>query len=250
MRKLFLSILIYTLVLGAIFGIVVILLGIWNELTTKVLAVTATIFGFSLPGLSCSSLYDKKNYENVASIGMIICFLSCLFLVFNILTEFNYFGENGYYLYRVILISVLLSCSFGHISALLMEKPKNKIILNVRDLTIVLSVFIDVIWIYRILVSNDDWLRLDAVLAILICLGTVVVPIGNKICSKNLDYDEEEPIEDSSDKPIEENTFDLKEEPKVEDKYDKLEKLKSLLDSNVITQEEFDSEKKKILEEE
>ena len=34
---------------------------------------------------------------------------------------------------------------------------------------------------------------------------------------------------------------------KEEDKYDKLEKLKKLLDSNVITQEEFDNEKKKLL---
>jgi hypothetical protein len=35
---------------------------------------------------------------------------------------------------------------------------------------------------------------------------------------------------------------------KKEDKYDNLIKLKSLLDSGIITQEEFDSEKKKILE--
>lgn len=36
--------------------------------------------------------------------------------------------------------------------------------------------------------------------------------------------------------------------PKQEDKYDKLNKLKKLLDDEVITQEEFEKEKKKILE--
>ena len=37
---------------------------------------------------------------------------------------------------------------------------------------------------------------------------------------------------------------------KQDDKYEKIAKLKTLLDDNAITQEEYDSEKKKILEEE
>ena len=43
---------------------------------------------------------------------------------------------------------------------------------------------------------------------------------------------------------------EIKDNTNKEDKYDKIEKLKKLLDSNAITQEEYDLEKKKILEEE
>ena len=282
MRKIFLSTLIYTLVLGAIFGIVVILLGLWNELTLKVLLITGTVFSFSVPGLCCSSLYDKKNYQSIASVGMIVCFVSCIFLIFNILTNFEYFGTNDSYIIKFTLISVLISWSLGHISGLLMEKTNNSTILNIRDLTIVLSVLIDSIWIFRLLGENDDYMKVDAVLAILISLGTIVVPIANKINSKGNSDDTETQAEDINDKKeentepsnrlIEDQVKEVSEEKndhiitsepdnnvlgdiktdKIsdDDKYDKIEKIKKLLDSKAITQEEYDLEKKKILEEE
>ena len=255
MRKVFLSTLIYTLVIGAIFGIIVILLGAWNELTYKVLAITGTIFGFSIPGLLCSSLYDKNSYKNVASTGMIICFISSLVLILNILTDFSFGSIDS--ISKCILILTLLSCSFGHISRLLMENTNNKTILNIRNITIVLSILIDTLWIFRILIENDDHFKLDAILAILISLGTIVVPIANKIVSKNslnnLDANlnqEEKIVLNQEAKPVVEETL-FKENIEVnEDKYDKIQKLKNLLDSNAISQEEYDSEKKKILENE
>ncbi|MCR5483184.1 MAG: hypothetical protein K6E99_02115 [Bacilli bacterium] len=281
MRKIFLSNLIYTLVIGAIFGISVILLGVWNELTWKILAITGTIFGFSIPGVICSSLYDKKKYETVACVGMFTCFIACLFFIFNILTIFETFGDSYEYVIKVSLILVLLSWSLGHISELLLENINDSTILNVRNLTIVLSVGIDALWIFRLLVENDDFMRIDAVLAILIALGTIVVPIANKIVTKNTNNNEEDKVEET---PVEvkvekvepsDRLFEIHEEAKVEvkdiprttnpdnnilgeikdnkssndDKYDKLEKLKKLLDLEAITQEEYDSEKKKILEE-
>ena len=47
MRKIFLSTLIYTLVIGALFGIFVVLSGAWNELTIKVLLITGTVFALN-----------------------------------------------------------------------------------------------------------------------------------------------------------------------------------------------------------
>ena len=277
MRKVFLSTLIYALVLGAIFGIVVILLGVWNDLTLKVLLVTGTIFGYSIPGLLCSSLYDKKDYQTVASVGMVTCFISCIYLVINIITDFRFFGNDEELVVKSILILTLLAWSIGHISGLLMSKTGNKTILNVRDLTIVLSIMIDVLWIFRLLIENDDHMKIDAILAILISLGTIVVPIANKIVSKNTlnvssEENEVEVKEENNEeaKPVVQTQ--VVEQPQEiirntepdnnilgeinnsntnkEDKYDKIEKLKKLLDSNAITQEEYDLEKKKILENE
>ena len=278
MRKIFLSTLIYTLVIGALFGIFVVLSGAWNELTIKVLLITGTVFAFSIPGLCCSSLYEKKEYNTFSSLGMAVCFGTCLYIIFNIITELDLLFNNEFN-YRLCLVLILLSWSAGHVSCLLAIKPNDKTVLNVRDLTILLSGLIDALWILRIMVSNDDWLRLDAVLAILISLGTIVVPIANKITKKETQEVKAEanvaPVENPvvTQEPVEvlqsaiTEVKEVVETPRVvepennvlgsinttevkEDKYDKLEKIKKLLDSGAITQEEYDSEKKKILEEE
>ena len=76
---------------------------------------------------------------------------------------------------------ILLSCSFGHISLLNVIKPKTNNIKSLINITVILSILIDILWIGRVLIENDDHMKLDIILAILIALGTVVAPIMNMI---------------------------------------------------------------------
>ena len=70
---------------------------------------------------------------------------------------------------------------------------------------------------------NISW-KVITVIGILVILGTIITPLLNILNKK-------------------------KEQPKEEDKYKKLEQLKNLLDTNAITQEEYDVEKNKLLNE-
>ena len=275
MRKTILKLLVDTLVIGAVFGIIVIITGAWNEMTAKVLGITGTIFGFSIPGLCCSTLYKKKNLNSFSTFGMFVCFISCLYIVLNILTDFELFDDNFDTQLKIILISILLSCSCGHISLICLIKSNDRLIINLRDATICLSVLIDVLWITRLLIENDDIMQIDAVLAIFISLGTIVVPIMNKIKNTNnsnnstietqdnneivdnpvIVHNQDELAEETVEMPKVQNSVEVENNTigdlnKQDDKYEKIAKLKTLLDDNAITQEEYDSEKKKILEEE
>jgi len=270
MRKIILKLLVGTLVIGAVFGIIVIITGSWNEMTAKVLGITGTIFGFSIPGLCCSTLYEKKNLKSFSIFGMFVCFISCLYILLNILTNFELFYDNLDTQFKLILISILLSCSCGHISLICLIKSNDSLIINLKNATICLSVLIDVLWITRLLIENADIMQIDAVLAILISLGTIVVPIMNKINKSNnsvigtqdnkivdnpvIVHNQDELSEVTVEMPKVQNSVEVESNiigdlNKQDDKYEKIAKLKTLLDDNAITQEEFDSEKKKILEE-
>lgn len=66
----------------------------------------------------------------------------------------------------------------------------------------------------------------------------------------NLILDVENAIETCEIMPCKETNKPIIIDQREEDKYDKLKKLKELLDSNIITQEEFEKEKAKLLENE
>lgn len=53
MKKVALKTLIITFIINAILGISIILLNLWNDITSKILLTTVTIFGFSIPCLIC-----------------------------------------------------------------------------------------------------------------------------------------------------------------------------------------------------
>lgn len=232
MKKIIFKILIIALTISAIFGIAIILLNLWNETTAKILATTGLIFGFSIPGLCCSSIYEKEGLKTFSIVGMVICLLSCLYYLILIwdyrLIEFLTININ----LKIIPISILLSLSFGHISLLLLICSDNDTVKALRNLTIMLSGVLDIILLVGIFTENFvDW-HITTILSILIALGTIVTPIVNKLIKSN------------NDTPTENNNIN---NINNDDKYTKLAQLKQLLDSNAITEEEYNNEKNKIL---
>ena len=216
LKKIILKTLISTFVISAILGIAIIVLDLWNDLTINVLLSTIIIFGFSIPGLCCSTCYEKDNNKTISTIGITICIISCIYfllLIWNIL-EFKFFdGVN----WKIILAGILLSSSFGHICLLLLVDG-NKNVINLKKCTIGLSMIMDVLLLAIVLLDIEVSGKLLSILAILILLGTIILPLMNKVSN---------------------NT--------QEDKYNKIEQLKKLLDDKAITEEEYEKEKNKIL---
>lgn len=155
---------------------------------------------------------------------MTICFVSCIYFLLLIWEIFNFdFLDN--LLWKFVLTCILLSISFGHICLLLLINSTEKIVKSFRNSTITLSIIMDLFLLIEIFVETELNWKLLSILAILMVLGTIVTPLLDKLNSRT----------NSSNS----HTND--------DKYLKLEQLKKLLDDNAITQEEYETEKNKIL---
>lgn len=225
MKKVALKTLIITFIINAILGISIILLNLWNDITSKILLTTVTIFGFSIPCLICSTNYEKAKNKLIPIIGMTICFVSCIYFSLLIWEIFN-FDFLDSLLWKFELTCILLSISFGHICLLLLINSTEKIVKIFRNSTITLSIIMDLFLLIEIFVETELNWKLLSILAILMVLGTIVTPLLDKLNSRT----------NSSNS----HTND--------DKYLKLEQLKKLLDDNAITQEEYETEKNKILD--
>ena len=224
MKKIILKTLIITFIISAILGILIILLDLWNDITDKIFFTTISIFGFSIPGLACSANYEKAENKFIPIVGMITCFASGIYFILLFWGAFNsdFFDQ---FKWKIILTCILLSASFGHICLLLLINSTKKIINYFKKSTIALSIIIDLLLLFMIFSETELSWKLLLIIAILIVLGTIVTPLLNKLNSRT---------------KLSNKIFD-------EDKYVKLEQLKKLLDNNAITQDEYENEKTKIL---
>ncbi|MDX1331403.1 MAG: hypothetical protein R3252_00115, partial [Robiginitalea sp.] len=77
-KKYFLRTLIVALVISAVIGIVIFLVGDFGETEIKLLFTTLAIGGFSLTGLSSSTIHNRAELKLFALIGMLISVLAFL----------------------------------------------------------------------------------------------------------------------------------------------------------------------------
>ena len=70
-KKVFLISLIVALSISAFLGIIIFLTGNFGKTELKILLTTLTIGGFSLTGLCCAILLEKKRFPFFAVIGML-----------------------------------------------------------------------------------------------------------------------------------------------------------------------------------
>lgn len=223
MKRTILKVLIVTFIVSAVLGIGIILLDIWNEVTAKILLSTVTIFSASIPGLCCSISYEKSTNKTVPFIGMIACSISCLYfllLIWELLT-FKWFDE---FAWDFMSTCILVPITFAHISLLLLIDSDDSKVNGFKIGTIALAILMDILILIEIYGNVEMNWKLMLILSILIALGTIVTPLMHKLSSK------------PSARPI-----------NPQDKYKQLEQLKALLDSNAITQQEYEIEKNRIL---
>jgi len=179
MKKTILYTLITTFCISAILGIVIIILDMWNDVTTKILLTTVTIFGFSIPTLCCSNLYEKKSNHWFAILGMIICILSGIYVLSLIWELINPdFGEA----LKGILTAIVISTSLGHLSLMMLVSNSDSTVNGVKNATIIVSVLLDCMIILSLWLEDNmfSW-QFYAIVGILVALGTIVTPILNKV---------------------------------------------------------------------
>lgn len=179
MKKIVLKTLIITFVISAIFGIFIVISGLWNDLTERIMLSTAIIFTFSLSGLVCSSCYEKTQNKQIPTIGIIISAISCLY--FLVLIWFLYTVDLGDFSWKLGWSLIILSAAAAHICLLLLTDPNNKIVNYIRYGTCIMTIIMTILLIVDIFSSIEINWKIIVVNAILIALGTIVTPLLNKV---------------------------------------------------------------------
>ena len=232
MKKIVLGVISTAIIVSSLLGIAIIAFGIWNELTARVLGTTAVLFGYSILGLGCFSIFERAGKRIISEIGIIICLLSCIWGVLNIwvIDSSTFFSSFNW---KIIFSSIFLSIAAAHICLmLLIEETENSVVNIFKYLTIsaVLIFTINIVLATILDTSILPW-QMCVILLIVSVMGTIVTPVMYKATGGNKQQKEVP-------------------QPQPEmNKYDKLYQLKKLLDSCAITQEEYVTEKEKILNE-
>ncbi|MDP6156726.1 MAG: hypothetical protein QGH39_08440 [Candidatus Thermoplasmatota archaeon] len=177
-KKLLISFII-SLILSALIGIFIFLLGEFREVEVRLLLTTLTIGAYSLTGLCCAVIYEKKRFQPFAIVGIIISGLGLLYTLM-----FIWEGVDGGEGWKILVIFLILAFGIAHICLLLLIKS-NKPLVNYSLIgTIICISILDFMLIILIKVEFDMeefFFRLLGVFAILDVLGTIVTPILHKI---------------------------------------------------------------------
>jgi hypothetical protein len=182
LKKIFLITMIVALCISALIGILVFLFGNFDEFggtEFNLLTTTLSIGGYSLTALCCSFLYEKKTFGAIAIVGMTISLFALVYTIIEIWWP-NDFYFDGKMLGTLIVLSILAA----HMSLLLLiQSQKQAVNISLLLTIIFINVFAGLI-IFLIIIdfgSNVFFLRLVGVSAILSALGTIVVPVLNKL---------------------------------------------------------------------
>lgn len=181
-KKYFLRTLIVALVISAVIGIVIFLVGDFGETEIKLLFTTLAIGGYSLTGLSCSTIHNRAKFKSFSVIGMLIsvfAFLTTIIAIWDIIDPDD--------MWQTVLIFIILSISMAHISLLLQIRPKSKKIKYSLFATIIFGTIVALMLIKSTITKFEDsefYFRLLGVFSILVVLGTIATPILNRISEK------------------------------------------------------------------
>lgn len=225
MKKASFTAMIVTLVISAIVGIVIVLSDVWNPTTAKLLSSSSIIFSFSVPSLLCILLYERGKYKILSLGGVVICLISCVYCLF-----FTWFITDVIFnvsLLKLLVTLYVLSELFGYICFILLMKTNEMIVRYLKMAAISLATLLSMFILVATYFKPVD-VKIIFVLCILIALCTLLVPIMNRFTNKN--NEQLTSVNNNS-----------------SDNYQKLEQLKKLYDSNILSEEEYNREKNKIL---
>ncbi|MBM3247454.1 hypothetical protein FJZ17_02865 [Candidatus Pacearchaeota archaeon] len=143
---------------------------------------TLTIGGYSLTGLCCSVLYEKRKFTSLALSGMVISIIGFLYTVLVIWEAIDLDDS-----WKALIIFIVLAASTAHACLLLLIKTEKSLVNGALSATIIFISIVALMLIILVLNEFDDvgefYFRLLGVFAILDVLGTIVTPILNKVYS-------------------------------------------------------------------
>ena len=183
LKKYFLTTLVLALSFGALMGVYVLIFEDFGELQSKILFTTLSFGGFSITGLCASIWHDKRKFLFLSYCGMVTSILGFLYsflLIWEIIDEHLFDFE----MLKPLLVLIILSVALAHACLILLVHKKSSLLTFVLTMTFVCTSVISlmligmIIWEWKV---KEPFFRTLGVLAILGALGTISLPILNKI---------------------------------------------------------------------
>jgi len=182
-KRILLITMIVSLVISALVGIYLFLVGDWGETEVKIFGTTLAVAFASLLGF-CSSLHqNREKLKWLSFLGIAVSFMAFLLVTFTIWGE----DEVGRRLWEATSIACIVAFCLAHISLMLLVKIKSKATKYALIATIVFITIVAAMLINAVICDfdlGDLCLRLLGVFAILDVLGTITTPMLNKLTEK------------------------------------------------------------------
>jgi hypothetical protein len=187
LKRLFLTGIVTSLVCSALAGIMVLILGTFDDTSTKVLLTTLSIGVFSVASLAMLRNLESKSrsYHLFAVTGLMVSAGALLLILLTIWGSIDYDG-----VWKTAATLSILAISAAHASLLLPLREKGiATARSVTDFTLVFIAAVAGMLVYLVWSSDawdisDTFWRALGVFAILDVLGTVVGPLLAKFYSK------------------------------------------------------------------
>ncbi len=186
MKKIFLIVLVVSVVLSAVIGITVILIGEFGEFQQKVLLTTFTIACASILGLACGPAYESGRARPVALAGIV--FAAAAAVSWNILIWSE--GNLGDIPVRTIMSVTVIAAALSHVSLVSLARLEAKFRWALLALYIseagLIGLLLSLIW-FTDSVESDVTFRILGVLSILVAALTILMPVLHKLSDRPLD---------------------------------------------------------------
>jgi hypothetical protein len=183
-RKLSLKIFLGFLGLTALIAIISVLSGQFGELQVKILATSFTISAASICSMSCVAFIEKKRLIKLGIFGIILCVVSAILVIAGIWPNID---SDGYW--KATHTLIIAAVAFAHAFLLVLPQldDKHKWVQRVSSVSIgILALQIAVaVWGLWDLIDDDSYLRLLAVVAIIVALETLAIPLLMKLRKGN-----------------------------------------------------------------
>ncbi len=176
MKNKILKLLLIILCVSALAGIITVIVGFENDLSSKIVMTSIIVLGFSILGFCTATIYEK--YNTLSIIGIIFTLITCIYCL---LSEWGLLPNIDFDIDATI---VLITIAFAHTSLLLLVNPKTSLVNYIRISTIVITLFTYLLMITDILFTTMVSYKVFLVLFILSILGFIVTPILNKLTPK------------------------------------------------------------------
>jgi hypothetical protein len=189
LRRLFLKLLIASVVVSAVVGIAVLLVGnLQGLIEVRVLMTTLTITIVSVLGLACGAYIEigRGKYLPMAGIGFsVISGLMAFLIIWNILDDFETFIKS-------FLTATLLAVACSHLSLLSLARLDRRFswtrIAAVACVVLLCAILLYILW-FEPEGDSDLIYRILGVLGILLASITVVTPVLHKLSYKATDQE-------------------------------------------------------------
>lgn len=176
-RKFSLKVFIGFLALTALIAIVSVLCGDMGEIQMKILGTTFTISAASICSMSCAAFIEMRKRRRLGLTGILLSLISAILVIIGIWLSME---EDIYW--KITGTVLIAAVAFAHVFLILLPKleEKQKWIQTVSIYSIgILAIQIAVaVWGE---IENDDYYRFLTVVAIIVGLGTLVIPILMKL---------------------------------------------------------------------